>query len=371
MWTSTRAAAEELDRADRLSPPGPAHGEPIRLDGSSGGPRSRSTPARLRDFVENRWDLRGPRPHLEDDRERQARLAGAAIAHVIGADPAGVSVGESASMNLFNGLLTAAGLRPERPDLVIGRSCFAEDEYLARSAADFAGRRLRLVDDVAELPEVLDERAAVLALSHVDLISGAVRDGRALTELAHRHGALALWDLSHSAGAVRVDLRDWDADFAIGCGHRYLGGGTGAPGFCYLSEHLRRELLEPPARAFPGVPSALAVAELRAGLSALTPVPAAELEEKSTGLAEFFLRCLAEAPGADPAPVPDEHRRGPSVCLAHKHAHYVAQALLGRGVVVDVVEPDRVRFNFAPLWLRYADVRTAAEHTREVLHDLG
>ncbi len=368
VWTSTRAAAEALDRADELAPLRSRYGLPaprIRLDGSSG-PRSRSTPAKLRDFVEHRWDHRAP---TDGGRRKQARLAAASIAPLIGALPSEVDVAESASMNLFSALLRAAGMRPGRPVLAVGKFCFATDHYLARSAADFAGCELRLFDDPNDLPELLDDRVAVLALSHIDPESGAVRDATAITELAHRHGALTLWDLSHSAGAMLVDLTSWGADFAIGCGHRYLGGGSGAPGFSYLAQQRRDEATD--ADAFLGAPSTLAISELRSGLSALTGASPAALEAKATGLAEFFLRCLADTPGADPVPVPEGLRRGPHVCVRHRHAHHVAQALLGRGVVVDVPEPNTLRFGFAPLWLRYVDVREAAGRFRDVLQDMS
>ncbi|GAB2652472.1 kynureninase [Saccharopolyspora gloriosae] len=368
-------AAEALDRADELATLRARYALPggmIRVDGTSGGLRPRSTSARLREFVEHRWDHTGW-PQVDDGLRRQARLAASAVAPLIGALPAEVAVADSTSMNLFNALRSAAALRPQRRVLAIGRNCFAADHYLARSAADFAGCTLRMVDDVAELPALLDEQVAVLAMSHVDPLSGAVRDAAAITAEAHRHGALSLWDLSHSAGAVRVDLRAWEADFAVGCGYRYLGGGSGAPGYSFTSQQRREELaaVQRCGTSFPAMPPTFAISDLRAGLAALGGATPAALATKSAGLATYFLRCLRELP-ADVAPVPvTEGSRGAHVCVTHRHAHYVAQELLSRGVIVDLAEPTTMRFSFAPTWLRYVDVWEAADQLRAVLQDLA
>ncbi|WP_243791034.1 aminotransferase class V-fold PLP-dependent enzyme [Saccharopolyspora gloriosae] len=367
-------AAEALDRADELATLRAHYSLPggmVRLDGTSGGLRPRSTSARLREFVEHRWDHTGW-PQFDDGLRRQARLAASAVAPLIGALPAEVSVADSASMNLFNGLRSAAALRPERRVLAVGRNCFAADHYLARSAADFAGCTLRMIDDVTDLPAQLDEEVAVLALSHVDPLSGAVRDAASITAEAHRHGALSLWDLSHSAGAVRVELRSWEADFAVGCGYRYLGGGSGSPGYSFTAQQ-RGEELAGTRRCgpFSAMPPTFAISDLRAGLAAMSGATPAALATKSAGLATFFLRCLQELP-AEVAPVPvTGGSRGAHVCVTHRHAHYVAQELLSRGVIVDLAEPTTMRFSFAPTWLRYAEVWEAADQLRAVLRDLA
>ncbi|MFR9729001.1 aminotransferase class V-fold PLP-dependent enzyme [Saccharopolyspora sp. MS10] len=364
-------AAEELDRADELAAARARYALPagmIRLDGTSGGLRPRSTPARLREFVGHRWDSRTPWPQVDDGLRRQSRLAAAAVAPLIGARAAEVEVADSSSMNLFNALRAAAALRPGRTVLAVGRDCFAADHYLARSAADFAGCSLRLVDDVRQLPEQLDEEVAVLALSHVDPLTGGLRDAAGITALAHEAGALSLWDLSHSAGAVLVDLRGWEADFAIGCGYRYLGGGSGSPGYSFTARRWREE---PATAQRTPVPPTYAISELRAGLAALHGSEPAALAGKSADLVEFFLRCLRELPMAiAPVPVP-EGARGAHVCVTHRHAHYVAQELLSRGVIVDLADPTTLRFGFAPSWLRYVDVWEAADRLRAVLSDLA
>ncbi|GAA3363865.1 aminotransferase class V-fold PLP-dependent enzyme [Saccharopolyspora gregorii] len=376
MWTSPRAAAEALDRADELAALRARYALPagvIRLDGTSGGPRPRATSARLREFVENRRELRAPEPQIDAGLHRQARLAAAELAPLIGALPAEVVVADSASMNLFNALRAAAALRPGRRVLAVGRHDFAADHYLARSAADSAGCELRFVDDPAELPAQLDDQVAVVALSHVDPLSGEVRDAAELTALAHRRGALSLWDLSHSAGAVRVDLRGWAADFAVGCGYRYLGGGSGAPGFSFVAQRRRAELAEvaPGRGGFGAMPPTFSITELRAGLAALSGADPGSLAAKSTGLAEFFVRCLRDLPVAV-APVPVSGAgRGAHVCVMHRRAHDVAQELSSRGVVVDLAGPGRLRFGFAPTWLRYADVQEAADHFGAVLAELA
>ncbi|MCI2423665.1 aminotransferase class V-fold PLP-dependent enzyme [Saccharopolyspora sp. K220] len=383
MWTSTRPTAEALDDADALAglrarydlPPGL-----IRLDGNSGGPLPRNAPARLRRFVEHRRELRTARSRAESDWRREARLVAAALAPLIGATPNEITVSESTSINLFKGLLAATRLRPDRPILAVGRDCFAADRFLAQSAADFSGCQLHLLDSADELATLPADRIAVVALSHTDLRSGAVRDAAAITAEIHRSGALALWELSHSAGALDVDLHAWNADFAIGCGHRYLGGGAGAPAYSFVADRYRDEIPtgvctagvpHPLADGFAGTGSALGVSELHAGLSILDGVSRTALAEKATGLADLFLERLdALCPDAriEMVAPPAGLSRGAQLSLRHDQAQRIADALFDRDVLVDYAEPDLLRLSFAPAWLRYVDIWEAAEQLHATLH---
>lgn len=384
MWASTRTSAAALDDADELAglrarynlSPGVIH-----LDGNSGGAQPSSTPAQLRQFIEHRWE-RGPvRTRAREDWRTQARMAAAELAPLIGADANEVTVAESTSMNLFNALLVAARLRPDRPILAVGKDCFASDHYLARSAADFTGRELRLLTGSEDLERALAEGAAVVALAHTDTASGEVRDAAAFDAEIHRHGALALWDLSNSAGALRVDLHDWDADFAVGCGYKFLGGGSGAPAYTYIAQrHLDRLRASGDApvgtlaeRGFTGSPSEFSMSGLRAGLSILHGVSPAALERKAIALADLFLRRLGEADlpaDLEIVPLREGGLRGNQVCLRHPRAPRLAHELFCRGVVVDSVDPDVLRFCFSPSWLRYGDAWEAAETLRGVLAEL-
>lgn len=386
MRAKNRSAAAALDRADPLAhlptryqlPPGV-----IRLDGNAAGPWTETSSQRLRRCGEHRWRKPGAHPRALGREEERATAA--ALAPLLGAHREELSISESSPVNLFTALVAGTKLRPERPVLVVGHDCLASDGVLARSAADFGCRELRVLDRGQDLDEVLDEQVAVVALSHTDLATGALRDPAGLAAEAHRRGALALLDLTHSAGALAVDLHAWGTDLAIGGGDKYLGGGPGAPAYSFVAERHQQALAaSPPMRCCPDAvdplrtglgarPSPLSLANLRAGLAALEGASTAELERKATGLVELFLRRL-ELPGGSErvellSPSPDGPR-GSEVLLRHPEAHRIADGLWFRGVLVTVVEPDVLRFSFAPSWLRYVDAWEAAELLREVLDDL-
>lgn len=366
-------AADALDSADPLADLRSRYDLPdgvVHLDGNSGGPLPRTTPARLRKFVEHRWDNGAARARSVSAWRTDAHHAAQSLAPLVGADLEELTVAESTSMNLFRALLVAARLRPDRSVLAVGRDCFAIDRYFARSAADFSGCELRLIDSTEDIAQQLDDRVAAVALSHAAPESGVLRDPLATTREVHRRGALTLWDLSHTAGALTVDLHAWDADLAIGCGHRYLGGGQGAPAYAFVSarHHARlaglrpTRVLNPLTTGFVGSPCTLALSQLRHALSILDGVTPQELEAKTTGLVGLFLQRLEELRAAvEVVRTPGGNRRGAQVSLRHRHAKYVAQDLFARGVLAECVEPDILRFSFAPSWLRYSDVWKAAE----------
>ena len=388
MRAKNRSAAAALDRADPLAhlparyqlPPGV-----IRLDGTGTGPWTETSTHRLRRCSEYRWERRGEHRWRGPGAQQRAsgcdeeRATAGKLAPLLGAHPDELTISESSPVNLFNALVAAGELRPQRPVLVVGHDCLATDDALARSAADFGGRELRVLARGQALDEALDERVAVVALSHTDLATGALRDPAQLSAEAHRRGALALLDLTHSAGALAVHLRAWGTDLAIGGGDKYLGGGPGAPAYSFVAERHRRALATDPAR--PGAidplrtgrPSRLSLSTLRAGLAALEGAATAALEHKANGLVELFLRRL-QLPGATDrvellSPSPDGPR-GSEVLLRHPEAQRVADGLWYRGVLVTVIEPDVLRFSFAPSWLRYVDAWEAAELLREVLEAL-
>lgn len=374
--TSTRADAEALDSADELAglrvrcdpPPGM-----IRLDGSSGGPSPRHSSGRLRRLVEHRGRPSGaPRP--DERRQRDAHSAAVALGGLLGAAPEEISVVDSTSVGLFNALITAARLRPQHPSLAIGRDCLTTDRYVARSAADFTGRRLRLIDDVAELASAPPQHDALVALSHIDPHTGATRDLTTTTELVHRAGALVLWDLSGTAGALDVDLRAAGVDFAVGSGYRYLGGGPGASAYLYAAASHRTATApggnpapDPLSTGLAGPAPDIPLAELRAGLAMLDGVVPAALEAKAVGLVGVFLQHLAQRGTGSPDITPDRSARGSHVCLRHPAAARIAQLLHERGVRTECVDPDVLRLSFAPAWLRYVDAWDAAGHVRAAL----
>ncbi|GAA2817469.1 aminotransferase class V-fold PLP-dependent enzyme [Saccharopolyspora taberi] len=370
MWTSTRPAATALDSVDELAGLRTRYGLPpglVRLDGNSGGFGRSETSARLHRFAENRWRS-GCIGRLDADRKQEVRLTKDRLGGLVGAAPHELAVAETTSVNLFKALIAAARLRPDRPLLGVGRDCFAADLCIARSAAAHTGRELRLLHSLDDLPY---DELAVVALAHTDVRTGGVRDAAAITARLHEHDVLALWDLSESAGALDVNLRAWKADFAIGCGHRYLGGGPGAPAYSFVAERHHAALdCEQAREDSASAPSALALCELRAGLSTLDGVSGASLAAKTNGLVSLFVERLRGAPGVEIVSPSADRPRGAQVSLRHPRAERVSQELFARGVVVDLVEPDTLRCSFAPSWLRYVDVWEAAQIVHEVLHDL-
>ena len=279
-------------------------------------------------------------------------------------------VGDSTTVLLFKTLVAAARLRPGRRVVVLEPTTFPTDGYVAAGVADLLGLELRWCDP-ADPAASLDHDVALLALTHVDFRTGALYDLAELTKAAHDVGALVEWDLCHSAGAVPVDLAAVDADFAVGCGYKYLNGGPGAPAYVYVARRLQDDLAQPitgwmghahpfamerdhqPAdgvrRMASGTPPVLALSALDAALSAFDDVDMATLREVSLSLTDHFI-ALVDARLGDTFSVvtPREQAlRGSQVSLAHPEAYGVVQALIARGVVGDFRTPDVARFGFA------------------------
>jgi len=407
---SGRDRCLELDERDPLAPQRRAFLLPddvIYLDGNSLGALPAATPARLRDVVERQWG-RGLIGSWDGAGWIDApRRVGAKIARLIGAADDEVICADSTSVNLFKVLSAALRLQraaaPERRVILSPRDNFPTDLYIAQAIAERSGDRCRLrtvaADDIATH---LDEQTAVLLLTHVDYRSGSMHDLAHLTRRAHQAGALVVWDLAHSAGAVPVDLDAAGADFAVGCGYKYLNGGPGAPAFAFVARrHLEAMAadrfaqplagwlghaapfdFEPQYRPAPGVdrfgagtPSILALAALECGVDTVLDAGIGALRAKSIEQTQLFID-LADSGcagfGLTLVTPRDPQRRGSQVCFAHEQAWAVMQALIARGVIGDYRagargEPGILRFGFAPLYLRYVDVWDAADRLRDVL----
>jgi kynureninase len=309
---------------------------------------------------------------------------------------------DSTSINLFKVLSAALAIRaadaPSRRTVVSERSNFPTDLYIAQALCRERGLRLQLVE-ADELPGCLGPDTAVLMLTHVNYRTGAMHDMGALTRAAHGAGALAVWDLAHSAGAVEVDLRASGADFAVGCGYKYLNGGPGAPAFVWVHPRLADRFWQPLAgwwshaapfaftpdyrpaagiaRYLCGTQPVLSMTALECGLDTLLAAQPlggmAALRRKSLALTGLFISLVEErCPGQGLALVTPraQTRRGSQVCLSRDEgAHAIVQALIARGVIGDfrAGPPDILRFGFTPLYLRFEDVWYAVEHLREVL----
>lgn len=366
----------------------------IYLDGNSLGPLPRATAERLRETVEQEWGQGLIRSWNEADWINAPIRLGAKIARLIGARPHEVVVADSTSVNLYKLAAAAAALRPERSVILTEPGNFPTDLYILQGLAEQSGHKLR-VRTVARdaLKDVLDSEVAVLVLTHVHYKSGAVHDMAALTARAHEVGALAVWDLSHSTGAMPVELNAAGADFAVGCGYKYLNGGPGAPAFLYVAERWAEAARSPlsgwmghaapfefvddyrpasgVARMLCGTPSILAMAALEAGLATFDDVDMAQVRAKSEALSELFIALVeAKLPGVFELASPrDSTIRGSQVSLAHPHGYAIMSALIETGVIGDFRAPNILRFGFTPLYTRYVDVFDAVERLGAVMAD--
>ena len=297
---------------------------------------------------------------------------------------------DSTSVNLFKLAAGALAMRPGRRVILSEPGNFPTDLYILQGLAQFLpGVELRLVEP-GGLPDALDDSVALLLLTHAHYKTGELHDMAALTTWAHEVGALALWDLSHSAGALQVDLNGANADLAVGCGYKYLNGGPGAPAFAFIAKRHQAYFQSPltgwmgHAQPFAftddyapgagmlqilcGTPSVLGLTALDAALSAFDGVEMSALRAKSRALGDLFLDLVAErCPGFGVACPRDSAKRGSQVSLTHANGYPIVQALIARGVVGDFRAPDVLRFGFAPLYVRFVDVWDAVDHLVQVM----
>jgi kynureninase len=391
-----REAFEALDQNDPLAPlrdkfllpPGV-----IYLDGNSLGALPRSTAARVSRVIEKEWGEDLITSWNRHDWIGMPQRVGDKIARLIGAEAGEVVVAESTSINLFKVLAAALKMRPGRRVILSEKENFPTDLYIAEGLVDLLGQHytLRLVA-ADDLERALGADTAVLMLTQVNFRTGAIHDTAALTAAAQAAGALTMWDLSHSAGVLPVDLNGARADFAIGCGYKYLNGGPGAPAFVYVAARHQGQAPQPlfgwlghaapfefaasyrPAAGIRqhlvGTPSILALAALEEGIDLLLQADLAQLRAKSLSLTEAFItlveaRCVGL--GLSLATPRDPARRGSQVSFAHEQGYAVMQALIARDVVGDFRAPDLIRFGFSPLYTRHVDVWDAAETLRDIL----
>jgi kynureninase len=405
---TTRQDCLALDAQDRLASLREQFTLPagrIYLDGNSLGALPRATPARVAQVVTQEWG-----EHLIESWNTAGWIdlpqrVGDKIARLVGAGVGELVVADSTSVNLFKVLSAAltiakadAPQQPERRVILSERGNFPTDLYIAEGLARERGCELVLVDEPEAIAARLATgRVAVMMLTQVDYKSGRVHDMPALTRQAHEHGTLALWDLAHSAGALPVALTDSGADFAVGCGYKYLNGGPGAPAFVWVHPRHAGRFWQPLsgwmghaapfeftpayrpaagiARYLCGTPALLSMAALECGVDTLLAAEPfggmAALRAKSLALTDLFIALVEQRCAGQGLVVitPREHAlRGSQVAMSrHEGAYAMVQALIGRGVVGDFRAPDVLRFGFTPLYLRFVDVWDAVEHLRQVL----
>ncbi len=391
-----RAAVEALDRADVLAevrdlfslPPGV-----IYLDGNSLGALPKTTAARVQDMVNRQWGVDLIRSWNTHDWIGAAARIGDKIAPLIGAAPGEVIVADSTSVNLFRLVCGALALRPGRRTILTESGNFPTDLYILQGIEAWLGDRVQL-RTVARgtLADAIDADTAAVVLTHVHYKTAERWPMAEITALAHRHGALAVWDLSHSAGALAIDLNAANADLALGCGYKYLNGGPGAPSFAFVAARWQEQLASPlsgwmghaepfafdddyrPApgirRQLCGTPGMLSLTALEAGIDLFADLEMTAVEAKGLALGEAFI-ALAEARlggwGLELASPKAASRRGSHVSLRHPQGYAIMQALIARGVIGDFRAPDILRFGMTPLYLRFTDIWDAVEILRTVL----
>ena len=384
-----------LDRDDPLRPFRDRFVLPegvLYLDGNSLGALPKATLGRLSQVAAVEWGqalIRSWNQHGWIDLQRRI---GDKIGTLIGAGPEETIVADSTSVNLFKLLAAALQLRPGRSVILSEPANFPTDLYIAEGlAALLGGHRLRLVEPAA-LEAALGPDVAVVMLTHVNYRTGRMWDMDRVTRQVQDSGALMLWDLCHSAGAVPVDLARAGADFAVGCGYKYLNGGPGAPAFLSIAKRWQNRITPPltgwlghaepfafetsyrPAegiqRAVVGTPPVLSLAALEVGVDIMLEAPMAQLRAKSLRQFELFAELVEQelAPWDFQIVTPrDAARRGSQICLAHPQGWPIMQALIQRNVIGDFRAPDILRFGFTPLYLGYAEIWDAVAVLKDIM----
>ena len=363
----------------------------VYLDGNSLGCLPQAAVSRVLEVVRLEWGEGLIRSWNNAGWIELPQRVGGKIARLIGAGHDEVIVADSTSVNLFKLLTGALALNPGRRVILTEDGNFPTDLYVAQGVSALAGAELRTVPADA-LVKAIDETVAVVALTHVSYRTGRMHDLVNVTARARETGALMLWDLSHSAGAMPLDLDGAGVDLAVGCGYKYLNGGPGAPAFLFIAERHHAVFRSPLsgwmghadpfafasdyrpadgiARALAGTPPILSLAALEVGVDLALEVDLHAVRAKSVALCERFI-ALVETEcagfGLELASPRDEAERGSQVCFTHPEGYAVMQALIARGVIGDFRAPDILRFGFAPLYVRFADVGAAVGHLRDVL----
>ncbi|MFY8092255.1 MAG: kynureninase [Niveispirillum sp.] len=394
--TITRAMLETLDKDDPLAPFRDEFDLPpgvLYLDGNSLGVLPKAAKARMLRVVEQEWG-RGLIRSWNDAGwiDLPARVGGA-IAGLIGAHTDEVIVADSTSVNIFKLAAAAMRMRPGRRVILSEPGNFPTDLYMAQGLADFLGGTVAVRTVApADIPAALTEDVALLLLTQVHYKTGRLHDMADLTARAQAVGALTLWDLSHSAGALDVDLNGAGADFAVGCGYKYLNGGPGAPAFLYVARRHQGAAVQPlsgwmghaapfdfddayrPAdgmrRHLCGTPPILGLSALEEGVALMARADMACIREKSRRLGDLFIALVEQRCGGVFGLISprEADRRGSHVSLSHADGYAIMQALIARGVIGDFRAPDALRFGFTPLYLRHVDLWDAVAHLADILH---
>lgn len=365
----------------------------VYLDGNSLGALPKAAVGIARRTVEQQWSRGLVTSWIDAGWYELPRRLGSKIAALLGAEPDEVVMTDATGINLFKVVAAALSLRPERQVIVMEGSNFPTNNYTVQGLIRLLGDRhsIRFVE-ADGIADAITDDVAVVCLTHVHYKTGNVLDMAAITARAHAAGALAVWDVCHSAGALPVAFNDSDADFAVGCTYKFLNGGPGAPAFLFAARRHHGQALQPLAgwwshaapfaferdyrpasdigQMLSGTQPVLSMAVAEAGIDIAARAPMSELREKSSRLGDLFLALVEEsctAHGFRIACPRDAEVRGSQVSLSHPDAYAIMRALIDRGVIGDFRAPDVLRFGLTPLYLRYEDVYQAVKVLHEVM----
>lgn len=371
----------------------PGEAGTLYFDANSIGPMPVDAPARMQDVLEEGWAASRRRSWNERDWLAQPRALAAGLAHLVGAEPEDVVVTDTTSVNQYKLLRLALAVAAPRRVIVVERDVFPSNRYVAQGIVRAGLAELRLLDDLSQLEAALAPGdVAVVALSHVDYRSSARLDMAAINAQVRSAGALSLWDLSHSAGAVAIDLRGSDADLAVACGYKYLCGGPGAPSLAYIHPrwtdaawpalcgwmgHADTFDFDPdyrpdagPGRLLVGTPPVLANVAFSAAVDIWRDVDPGLMDQRHRSLTDTLVRLLDEqcaGLGIELASPREHTRRGGHVALRCAGASAVAQALATRGVVLSARKPDALRWGVHPLTTTHGQLWQAVQALADVL----
>ena len=363
----------------------------IYLDGNSLGPLPKGAAARAGEVITREWGQELIRAWNTADWISLPALVGDRIGGLIGAAPGSVTTGDTLSIKVYQALAAGLRMRPDRRVILSDNGNFPTDLYMAQGLIDMIGNDYTLRTPAPEdVAAAITENVAVVMLTHVDYRSGRMHDMNAITRKAHSAGAVMIWDLAHSAGAVPVDVAGSHAEFAVGCTYKYINGGPGAPAFIYARPDIITEVQPTLAgwlghdapfamdldyrpamsteRLRVGTPPIVQLSILDAALDAWDDVDMAELRASSVALSETFISEIeARCPQLTLVSPRDPQARGSQVSFAFEHGYAAMQALIDRGVIGDFRAPDIMRFGFTPLYLDKAEVVAACEIIEDLI----
>ncbi len=365
----------------------------VYMNGNSLGPLCRDTQTRISRVIDTEWGQELIRGWNTAGWYDMAVRIGDKIGRLIGAEPGQTVVSDSTSVNLFKVVAAAVALRPERSKIVTEAGNFPTDLYVLDGLSRYVGQDCKV--DICRRNDVfnaIDEQTAVVVLTHVHYMSGAIFPMAEINLRAREVGALVVWDLSHSAAAVATELDATGADFAVGCGYKHLNGGPGAPAFTYAAARHHPDMRQPlsgwfghakpfvfsdefaPAdgirRMLCGTTPVLGASALEASVDVLLEVDAEEMYAKAKKLSRTFQELIeqyCDGLGLRLLSPRDTQWRGAHISYAHEQGYAVMQNLIAKGVIGDFRAPNGMRFGFSPLFMRYTDLHTAVQTIREIL----